>query len=838
MRPAEMTKMLHLRRFYPFALRCCWCQTWSGNDFLLNQLHECTDEDQVFDLVGKNKTNLSEKHVGMAIDILYQFQKKKPIVMRRTEYIKNHSQFLTLSILAENKIAQMDDQTLVDMLYNLLRLNVEDHASLIEQLVMELWRRLDGLSLPALSKFALSLNKQELHRSSLVGRIADIVNRNLDSIDDIRIFSILMVNISSVISLNLRDRLIQKAMFLLEIHGIVHLNHARRFVQFLCNVRLLHRPLLDKCNKVFLQNADKLHVNDIVIILQLYQSLQFTSTEFKLIVKQKMMEQMNDCYDPVSFTKLFESFAPIAGPEVREQLIETAILVADELEHWQILNIMEAMQAMGYKNSQLIKKIASLLHKHLDLYKPSELARVTYIITTLHFPYRDLYSKLQQLLIGYLQVSVRVAETALLIHALAMVPSSSMDDVVVARISAIFPQCNLLRLCSLTAAVMKWAQRDRSNKLVSSGSYGKLLQEINSYALEKLQKANNLDLLLEDLRFPSGEWFNENLFPEVAVVFQRLVDQITWENVLQLSHHLLRSQYLCTQVLDGIATVTINQPDKVFASGVYSILHPFAILNYDPPQGEEFFEACIGHINRHLDSFEPHIIVLMSLDLAITGRFPETLIKTIFNVEFLARLDNQLEMVSDSINKKMRFDLMELNRAVCLECPELQIPWFHEHYCQQLQNNSSGSSGALRQQINRLLVEALGGANFARMSVVTPYYYRFDFECILDKNKRPLPYVHHGGVMANLERVHWSHNGQVLEKKGLPPGAQRIAIEFLDSENFCKNSTHPRGKTVMRKRHLEILGYHVVQIPHFEWNSMELSSKNAWIEYLKAKIFS
>ena len=43
------------------------------------------------------------------------------------------------------------------------------------------------------------------------------------------------------------------------------------------------------------------------------------------------------------------------------------------------------------------------------------------------------------------------------------------------------------------------------------------------------------------------------------------------------------------------------------------------------------------------DSFEPHIIVLMSLDLAITGRFPETLIKTIFNVEFLARLDNQLE---------------------------------------------------------------------------------------------------------------------------------------------------------------------------------------------------
>lgn len=70
----------------------------------------------------------------------------------------------------------------------------------------------------------------------------------------------------------------------------------------------------------------------------------------------------------------------------------------------------------------------------------------------------------------------------------------------------------------------------------------------------------------------------------------------------------------------------------------------------------------------------------------------------------------------------------------------------------------------------------------------------------------------------------------------------------------------------MRKRHLEILGYRLVQvrkrpgesvgaagghgelhqtheifvfyqIPHFEWNSMELSTQDAWKEYLKRKIF-
>lgn len=75
----------------------------------------------------------------------------------------------------------------------------------------------------------------------------------------------------------------------------------------------------------------------------------------------------------------------------------------------------------------------------------------------------------------------------------------------------------------------------------------------------------------------------------------------------------------------------------------------------------------------------------------------------------------------------------------------------------------------------------------------------------------------------------------------------------------------------MRKRHLEMLGYRVVQvmdviihrrsrvyycwlvlkaaeytsilfflkkqIPHFEWNSMELSTQDSWKDYLKSKIF-
>ncbi|XP_053265077.1 FAST kinase domain-containing protein 1, mitochondrial [Podarcis raffonei] len=828
--------MLSVRRFYLFALRCRQCQTWSS-DPLLSQLNNCINEDQVFDVVGKNKTKLSEKHVGRAINILWGFQKKKPEPLRLTDYVKNHSQFLILRILAENKIEQMDNEALVDILYNLLRFGIEAHDSLVEELVMECWRRLNGLSMPLLSKFAMCLHDQQMYFSPLTGDIADIVNRNLDSIQDGRVLSILMVSISGVISQHFRDRLIQKAEFLLETSESAPLNNARRFVQFLRNVRLPHRPLLDKCNKVFLQNANELGVDRVVIILGLYQALQFSNVELKLVAKQKLMEAMDDYNNSSSFPRLFVTLAPMAGPEVRERLTENALLVADEFDHQQTLAVADTMQETEIRHPQLIQKIVSLLYKHMDLYKPVELAKLAYALLLFHCSNPEIYSKLQRLLTSCLHTNVVPTDISMLIRVLSLLPNSYMDEVIVTRMEAVMPQCSLSDLSSFATAVMKWIRRDQPYQQSPTVQYGKLLQKVKNCALERLQKANDLDLLLDELKYISGDWFEEMLLEETMVALQRLADQITWTNVPELSSFFARTSYLCIPLLDRIAAVTVQHIDKVYSSEIYSFLRPFATLNYDPPQSEEFFEACLQHLSSCLGSFEPHLLVLLGFALAVAEYFPENVIKAIFNIEFLAKLDAQLETLPGSLNRRVRLRLMELNRAVCLECPELQIPWFHERYCQQLQRKGSGSLSTLQQQIHGLLGEILGGSHFAKVSVLTPYYYGIDFECILDKNKKPLPHTEQIVVMADLKGMHWEQDGLLLGRKGLPPGAQRIAVDFLDSKAFCKNLNHLKGETAMKKRHLEILGYHVVQIPHFEWNSMELSSKGAWMEYLKNKIY-
>lgn len=55
-----------------------------------------------------------------------------------------------------------------------------------------------------------------------------------------------------------------------------------------------------------------------------------------------------------------------------------------------------------------------------------------------------------------------------------------------------------------------------------------------------------------------------------------------------------------------------------------------------------------------------------------------------------------------------------------------------------------------------------------------------------------------------------------------------VALEVDGPAHFLRNTGHPMGHTIMKRRLLELLGYRVVSIPHFEWDripywsSMEL----------------
>uniref|UniRef100_A0A672MXS7 RAP domain-containing protein n=1 Tax=Sinocyclocheilus grahami TaxID=75366 RepID=A0A672MXS7_SINGR len=785
--------MFRLRSFRA----CCSRRLFHGGavsrDQVLDQLQTCSAEDQVFDVVGRNKAKLSASHVSYAIGQLWKFQRERPHMLRTIEQVRNHPQFLTLRVLAENKISLMDDASVVDMLYGVLRLQVEHHDSLVQQLVTEAWNRLERFQMATLSKFAVCLSDQFLQHSPLMGQITQIVSQRLDSIQDARVLTPLMNSIFALVSPQLRDALFKKADFLLDKTNPLHFNNPRRVVQFIRNVKQIHRPLLEKCNQLLLQNVPRMDVEHISIILGLYHSMQYNNCDFRLAVRQRLMELVDTGTDPATFTKLYASLGPIAGQGVREGLESTALLLADELNPHQALGVVETMEEMQCRNLQLIN--------------------------------------------NYLQGSVYPYEVTMLTRVLSMLPSPRPDEPVLSRVNAVIPQCNLNDLNTYAMVVAKWIRNDPSYRHNTSSKYVRLLQTLNRCSRERLHSFESLDVVLEEVKCLSGEWFDEMLLEESMVTMQKLIDQISCTNVHELGVYLTRTNYFCAALMDRIASVIIENIDKIHYSATYSIMLPFAVLNYDPPKAEEFFDVCIRHFTPYISSFDPHLLVLLAYALALADYFPEEVVREIFNVDFLAKLDAQLETFPDGLNMRIRLRLMELNRAVCLECPEFQVPWFHERYCKQLQKRANSFISPAQQQIHKMLGDVLGGMNCAKVGVLTPYFYTVDFELVLDRHLHPVPYSEPIQLQISENgNVHWQSGSTDRERMELPPGAHRYAScdlghdEEKTSGNFRISCI--TGHVVLRIMHIS------TQIPHFEWNSMELSSEDAWKEYLRKKIFS
>lgn len=134
-----------------------------------------------------------------------------------------------------------------------------------------------------------------------------------------------MISVSSLASPRLRDALISRADQLLDTMDPSNYNNVRRVVQFLRNIKYSHRPLLEKCNEMLLCNIPRLDQENISIIMGLYQSLQFNNCDFRLAIKQRLMELVDSSTDPFSFSKLFVALAPMASQEIREGSVSSSV---------------------------------------------------------------------------------------------------------------------------------------------------------------------------------------------------------------------------------------------------------------------------------------------------------------------------------------------------------------------------------------------------------------------------------------------------------------------------------------------------------------------------------
>ncbi|KRT80882.1 hypothetical protein AMK59_5198 [Oryctes borbonicus] len=198
---------------------------------------------------------------------------------------------------------------------------------------------------------------------------------------------------------------------------------------------------------------------------------------------------------------------------------------------------------------------------------------------------------------------------------------------------------------------------------------------------------SNCDTVVINLLFKSYIYRNSS----DSSLFHRLVssyknDMTLYSTLLKnVVYNLFVTNTLVPDVMNWLIEYIIQQKDDILGYNIERILHLCYFLGFLPDKHEQFFQTAIDIFLRDQQRLSGLSYLQGCLALCFFNTLPQSFIKQIFNVEFLEKIDVELAncYFKDVYPARVRYLMMQLNRAVCLDYPEANIPWFHQKYIEQ-----------------------------------------------------------------------------------------------------------------------------------------------------------
>ncbi|NWV64562.1 FAKD3 protein, partial [Malurus elegans] len=280
------------------------------------------------------------------------------------------------------------------------------------------------------------------------------------------------------------------------------------------------------------------------------------------------------------------------------------------------------------------------------------------------------------------------------------------------------------------------------------------------------------------------------------------------QTISKVMEYCCKKMILSKPIFDAVAEGFISNADRLSTDQVAAYIIPFGTLNYLPPSASSLFRKLETVLHTHLRDFKPHTLLNLLHSCVLIQRYPINFLPKIFSPYFLQKLQAQ----PPGLNRVVMSQLTQLFLTVTLECPFYEGPKLLSKYqVKAFPTPHSSPDVYLFKRVKTGLLYLLKKRIYFASEVSTPYFYVIDIEIKLDEEGFILP-------AAQLEEVH-----------------RRIALCVDGQNRFCANSHNLLGEEAIKQRHLQLLGYEVVQIPFFEIENLQNTRKMA--EYLHKKIF-
>ncbi|XP_066482276.1 FAST kinase domain-containing protein 3, mitochondrial [Tiliqua scincoides] len=282
--------------------------------------------------------------------------------------------------------------------------------------------------------------------------------------------------------------------------------------------------------------------------------------------------------------------------------------------------------------------------------------------------------------------------------------------------------------------------------------------------------------------------------------------------VSKVMQYCSRKHILSKTIFNVVAESFIYNADKFTTAQIAELVVPFGKLNYLPPCAPSLFRKLERILSARFAQFQPHVLLNLLHSCTLVERYPLNFLAKVFSPYFL----QQLQAEGLDLEKLVLSQLTQLFLTVTLECPSYEgLRLLPKYRVKSLLTPGHLLESSLDlhfySRVKAGLIDLLGGRMYFASRVLTPFCYILDIEIKLDEEGFVLP--------ANrYEEVY-----------------QRIALCIDDQKRFCTNSHNLLGKEAIKQRHLQLVGYEVVQIPFFEFDP--LRNRSDVVEYLHKKIF-
>ncbi|NXP73144.1 FAKD3 protein, partial [Ramphastos sulfuratus] len=302
--------------------------------------------------------------------------------------------------------------------------------------------------------------------------------------------------------------------------------------------------------------------------------------------------------------------------------------------------------------------------------------------------------------------------------------------------------------------------------------------------------------------------YHEQIFTEALETYvPKSIFTMHPQTVSKVMQYCCQKRILSKPIFDAVAESFISDGDRFTTYQIAGYIVPFGTLNYLPPSASSLFRKLETILHARLSQFQPHTLLNLLHSCVLIQRYPVNFLPKIFSPYFLQRLRAQ----PPGLDRIATSQLIHLFLTVTLECPFYEGPKLLPKYqVKSFLMPRSSLDVHLLKRVKTGLLHLLKKRMYFASEVSTPYFYVVDIEIKLDEEGFVLPVAQH-------EEVH-----------------RRIALCVDGQYRFCVNSQNRLGEEAIKQRHLQLLGYEVVQIPFFEIESLRNHREMA--EYLHKKL--